>query len=184
MELLFGEETLPVDLTTPLADLPLIGDIDLPLSGGNREFVPTTVGKQVVALPDTFDLHLLDDLGLAALDVTCEYWDEENALGTVDVVKQRSTLNPTVLKKRVKVGKRAKVLVSVLNQLNKGAAGQVVATVNGEELGQGTLRNGTAKLKIAGLPLGRNRIKLTYLGTETVEKAVKTVTVRVVKKRS
>lgn len=184
LELLFGEDLVPVDLAAPLGELPLLGDIELPLDGANREFVPTQVGRQAVALPDTFVLHLLDDLGVGALDVSCEFWDENSEIGTVDVVKQRSTLNAQVLKKPIKVGKRAKVLVSVLNQLNRGAAGEVVATVGGKKVGSGVLTKGTAKLRIPGLPVGKHRVKLTYSGTETVAKAVKTVTVKVVKRRS
>ena len=184
LELLFGDDTVPVDLGSPLGDLPVLGDIDLPLSGHNHEFVPAEVGKHVVALPDTFDLHLLDDVGTDALDVSCEYWDEDNEIGTVKVVKQTSTLTTTVLKKTVKVGERAKVLVSVVDQLDEGAVGDVVASVNGVRVGQGTLRQGAAKLRIAGLPVGKHRVKLTYLGTETVAKAVKTVTVKMVKRRS
>lgn len=183
-DLIFGDATVPVDLTSPVGDLPLIGDIELPLGGGSREFVPTDVGDQLVAPPESFELKIFDELGLGMLDVPCEYWDGDDVVGTVKVVKQTSTLNGTVLKKPVKVGKKAKVLVSVLNQLNKGASGDVVATLNGKTVGQGTLKKGTAKLKLAGLAVGRHKVKLTYLGSETVAKATKTVTVRVVEAHS
>lgn len=179
--LLFGDATVPVDLASPLGELPLGDDIALPLSGESRRFVPTELGEQLVALPDEFRLGILDELGLGLLDVTCEYWDGDDLVGTVTVVKQTSTINGKVLKKPTKVGRKAKILVSVLNQLDKGATGDVVATLDGKQVGRSALKKGTAKLKLAGLAAGKHRVKLTYLGSETVSKATKTVTVRVVR---
>jgi hypothetical protein len=184
LELMLGTEAVPVDLTSPLDSLPL-GDIDLPMSGGNQEFVPMRTGTWDLSLPESFDLVVLDVLGITLLDVSCELWSEETGgLGSVEVVKQRSSLNARVIKKPVQLGKRPKVLVSVLNQTNRGASGDVVATLSGTTVGRGTLKQGTAKLRLTRLPVGRHKVKLTYLGDKTVAKSVKTVTVRVVRKRS
>ena len=182
LNLLFGPDEVPIDLTSPLDSLPAADDIDMPLSGGNRAFVPTRVGPQDLLLSDTFDLAVLDVLGVALLDVSCEWDGDDGPIGTVDVVKQTSSMKAQVAKKRVKDGKKAKVLVSVLDQLDHGATGDVVATLDGRNVGSGTLKNGATKLKLAPMSLGKHRVTLTYKGSKTVAQATKTVVVKVVKR--
>jgi hypothetical protein len=182
LDLLFGPDVVPVDLVSPLDSLPAADDIDMPLSGGNREFVPSRVGAQDLVLPDTFDLDVLDGLGVPLLDVSCEWDGDDGPIGTVDVVKQTSSMSAQVVKKRVKDGKKPKVRVSVLDQLDQGATGDVVATLDGKNVGSGTLRNGTTRLMLVPLSLGKHRVTLTYKGTKTVAQATKTVVVKVVKR--
>lgn len=184
LDLLFGPDEVPVDLTSPLDSLPIGDDIDMPLTGGNREFVPSRVGLQDLILPDTFDLKVLDVRGISVLDVSCEWDGDDGPIGTVDVVKQSSTLRGQVVKRPVKVGKRAKVLVSVLDQLKHGATGSVVASLDGRAIGHGTLAHGASRLKLAPLPIGRHKVTLTYGGSKTVAKATRTVIVRVVRRKS
>lgn len=180
LDLWLDDARVSVDLSSPTDALPL-GDIDLPLSGSTREFTPRGLGEQTLIMPDTFDLALVDDLGDGVLEVTCELDVEDGDLGTVDVVKQQPKVNAQVLKKQVKANRRARVLVSVMNELDKGANGQVVAKLGDQSIGTGTLSGGTTRLKLAKLPVGRHRVTLSYLGSNTVEKGTRTVTVRVVK---
>jgi hypothetical protein len=86
-----------------------------------------------------------------------------------------------VLDKQVVKGKRAKVLVTVWNEVNRGATGVVVATVRGRQVGTGTLRGGAARIRLPRLKVGTWPVRLAYTGSDTVEAVSKQVKVTVVK---
>ena len=172
----------PVDLTSALEALPVAEPLDLPLSGTNREFVPGDVGEMALRLPHSYDLGLTSALGVPLFSAFCELEDAGAAeVGTVDVVKQTPSMTGKVLTRSVRSTRHAKVLVTVLNQLAKGANGSVVATLDGRTIGSGTLEHGAARLRLGRLPVGKHRVTLTYEGSRTVAKSMKKVTVKVVR---
>ena len=73
------------------------------------------------------------------------------------------------------------MLVSVLNQLGKGAERRRRGHAGRPDLGTGTLQHGAARLRLGRLPVGKHRVTLTYQGSKTVAKTMKKVTVEVVR---
>ena len=179
----FGDSAVPVDLASGPEVLPIGDSVELLLEGSNDEFVPTRMGKQTLSLPTSFRLTLLDEDDEVLYSPTCTLSDPDDdlTLGTVDVVKQKPTIKGSAVKKTFTKGKRPKVLVSVLNQLDEGAAGDVVATWRGKTVGRRSLKNGSAKLRLTKLPVGTWTVTLAYQGSQTVAAAMKKVTVKVVR---
>ena len=176
---------VPAALTSAVVALPAAdGGLTLALSGTTGSFTPRDVGTGEVTMPDTFVLDLTGDAGAPLESAYCEIDDPDpGVIGTVEVVKQTSSVTGSAVRKPVEVGKRARVLVSVRDQSGNVATGYVVATLAGRTVGGGTLRNGTARLRLVRLPVGRHRVTLTYNGTKRVERSATKVTVKVVERR-
>jgi 5'-nucleotidase len=130
-------------------------------------------------LPDDGQLHLLRIVGATTgtdLVVPVQTASEEppaKANLTVNVKPKRVLVNRTKAKLTVKVradGQSATGLVQIK------APGSAKRTVR--------LHGGTAKIKLAKFhSTGKKKVKVTYLGNATTKRAVKTVTIKVVRKK-
>jgi hypothetical protein len=188
LQLRLGDDEIPVDLLSDAEELSADDaeddSVSLWLDGSTGEYVPAHTGTQTVSLPTGFVLQLVDEDGdgVASASCTLSDLDADVFLAMVEVVKQKATVKAAAVKKVVKEGKRPRVLVNVLNQLDQGASGGVVATVKGKTVGQRGLSDGKAKLRLAKLPVGTHSVTITYQGTDTVASATKTVVIKVVRR--
>ncbi|WP_340537323.1 LamG-like jellyroll fold domain-containing protein [Nocardioides sp. GXZ039] len=107
------------------------------------------------------------------------------ATGTVTVKVAKATSTITVkAPKRIKQGARAKVTVTVKAPAGVPVTGQVKAWVKGKKVVVGKVKNGKVVLKLAkATKKGKMKVKISYLGSDLLTKATKTVTIKVQPRR-
>jgi hypothetical protein len=198
LTLALGEAEVLVDLASDPTQLTLDDVLDLPMAGSTRAFTPGAPGVVALTMPDSFDLGFAGASGLDPLAVPCALDPGESSqeptagsgadsepaeVATVEVTKQQASMKGRVLTKPVPKGKRAQVYVTVWDQVNRGAPGQVIATLKGRQIGKGSLSSGTTRMRLAKLPVGKHRVTVHYQGTDTITQASQKVTIKVVKRR-
>ncbi|WP_104108359.1 glycoside hydrolase family 3 C-terminal domain-containing protein [Nocardioides sp. 616] len=101
---------------------------------------------------------------------------------TPPTVKKPSRIKkPTVYPKRVTPKIRARIKFEVVSG-GEPAAGKVQVRKGGSVIGRDTLnRKGIARVQIRKLKVGKQKVKLVYLGSEVSERATRTLVIRVKK---
>ena len=154
-------------------------------AGKNGTFVtpnPTAAPVPVV-LPEAFTLTTKQgENDSAELDCAVAEGAIAASVDTIGFIKQTDT-SVAAAKKTIKVKKGKRAVVPVTATSNAAPTlGKVVATKNGKKLGQATLKNGKAKLKLAKLGVGTHKVVIKLVGTPALKAATSKVTVKVTKK--
>jgi hypothetical protein len=180
-ELWFYDRSVLVPLASGVETVPIASSLDVPMAGTNDAFTPRTSGDLDLELPEWFTLDVSDGAGEYLFTVDCEVAEDElGVIGTVSVAKQASSLSRKLLTKPVKATKRAKVLVTVLSESGDSPTGEVMASLGSRNLVVADLEDGQVTLKLPRLPVGKHKVTLSYLGTKSVAKSSRNVTVKVV----
>ena len=183
LDLLLDESPVPLDLTSALEALPVAEPLDLPMSGvepGVRPGRPRRAGADPAGRPTT-------SISPAPSAYRCSRrpasWSDDEAaeIGTIDVVKQTSSMTGKVLKRPVRsttpppgAGQRAEPARQGCERRRRRHAGRPDPRGRAPS---SRVRRGSGS---AELPVGKHRVTLTYQGSKTVAKTMKKVTVRVV----
>ncbi|MBC9734500.1 Ig-like domain repeat protein [Nocardioides marmotae] len=152
--------------------------------GSNATFVtpnPTSAPVGVV-LPNAFKLTTKQgDEDSAELSCAVASGTTPASVDTIGFLKQTAT-KVTVTKKTIKVkkGKKAVVPVSVTSNAAP-TLGKVTAAKGSKKLGQATLKNGKAKIKLGKLPVGTHKVTVKLVGSPALKAATTKVTIKVVK---
>ncbi|NHC24780.1 hypothetical protein G6553_16565 [Nocardioides sp. IC4_145] len=177
-------------LGTSKAPVPLAGDFVTQdgtttwnATGKNSAFQTPKPGAYDVLLPTVFSLATKTATA-DSVTLTCTIV-EGSTPAAVDTI----TLNQQSVKEfkakgaTVKKGKKATVKVTSL-QADAGAvnAGKVTAFKGKKKVGSANVKNGKASIKIAKLPVGKNKLTLKYGNNPSVKAATAKVTVTVKKK--
>ena len=185
LDLLFGDKETPVGLASAVQSVPLAQPLNVPLTGTNSEFTPKFWADDLpLEMPEALTLDFYDRAGALLLSADCDWGDGDiGVIGEVSVVKQTASLTRKLLTKPVKQNKRAKVLVTVESETGEAAPGEVMAMLGGRNLVVGELQDGRVTLKLPKLPVGKHKVTLSYLGAKYVDKAERSITVKVVAPR-
>ncbi|MDN4171515.1 hypothetical protein QWY28_01020 [Nocardioides sp. SOB77] len=179
------------EVGTASAPVPLAGDFTTENNvttwngaGKNGTFVtpnPTSAPVAVV-LPDAFTLTTKQgDEDSAELACTVAEGVTPGTVDTIGFIKQTDT-SVAVAKKTIKVKKGKAVVVPVTATSNAAPTlGKVVATKGAKKLGQATLKNSKANLKLGKLPVGTHKVVVKLVGTPALQAATTKVTIKVVK---
>jgi hypothetical protein len=151
------------------------------ISGQLSSFIPTGTGSLPIPVPTSLDFGQLVP-GLSALGISCTLNKayQGATIGTYTVVKQGAKVKAKT-KHMLHKGKKAVVKVSVKTSGGQAGVGQVVAKVKGQKAKVKTLVGGKAKLVFKKLKIGKQKIKVSYLGNGYTNPAKKKVHVRVVR---
>lgn len=150
-------------------------------SGKNGSFLTPKPGATNVVLPTKFNLTTKQgETDSATLNCAIASGATPATLDSITFLKQTDT---KVVGKNVTVKKGKKATVKVTVNASGGAVtgGKVVATKGSKKVGTATVKNGKATLKLAKLPVGKNKITLKYGSNPSVESAKGKVTVTVKK---
>ena len=126
---------------------------------------------------------------MGTFDVTASYQGDANHEASesdpaeLQVVKAAAALTVTTTPGKVVVDRtRAKVTTAV-RAGGQPATGRIQVKV-GNKTYKATLANGRATIALKPFPTtGKKKVKITYLGSDTAQPAVKTITVKVVRKK-
>ena len=172
-----------------LANVPGSGQAATPLNGAFTQLSSgaATVSAQLgsftpgagslpVPVPTTFDFAPVAG-ALAGLDVHCALNPGSvQQSGGIMVVKQGAKIKAHAKAK----GSRAAILtVKVKTTAGQKGVGTVIAKVKGIKAKSKTLKNGKVRFVFKHLNLGKNKVKLRFLGNSYTNSAKKKVTVRV-----
>jgi hypothetical protein len=137
-------------------------------------------GALPVPIPTSFDFAPVSGL-LAGLGVNCTLNPgsiQQPGGGAVVVQKQGAKIKAHA---KAKPGHKAVVVVKVKTTAGQKGAGTVIAKARGVKAKMKALKNGKVRFVLKGLHLGKNKIKLRFLGNAYTTAAKKKVTVRVVR---
>ena len=164
----------------------------LPASATSDAFTaPATPGVYDVTMPEQFTFTgLLPGLPAPTpVSAPC-VTDAPALLGTLTVLGEGPGLIPTTteakaVKKRIKKGKAAKILASVVDStLGQAMAGVVTVTKGKKTIGQGELEAGEVLIKTKKFKKpGRHTLTVNYLGDALSAASSDKVKIRVVKRR-
>lgn len=181
--------TLQTTLNTVTGNVPGAGAI--PLSGAFSQinggfstlsaqlgsFTPTGSGALPIPVPTSFDFGLVAPVfGLLGYKCTLNNPAGTAPIGTINVVKQSAKVKAHA---KAKPGHKALVTVKVKTSAGQKAAGSVVAKLRGMKAKTKVLSNGKVRFVFKHLKLGKNKIKISFLGNSYTDAAKKKVTVRI-----
>lgn len=149
-------------------------------TGANEAFTTPGAGQHQILLPEHFALTPTSKGEALPLDLDCVAATAPASIGQVALAQQDTEMSAPK-KVAVKKGKRGKVKVSVSQGLGS-PAGKVVAKEGKKSLGSGTLKSGTAVVKLAKLKPGKHKVVLSYAGSDSSAASSTKVTVKVAKK--
>lgn len=151
-------------------------------TGAVQAFTTPKPGTYDVALPQAFTITA--NANGQNVPVPCAVAEGEEAGSLGEIVLLQQTVKEFKAKgATVKKGKKATVKVTSL-QADAGAvnAGKVTAFKGKKKVGSANVKNGKATIKIAKLPVGKNKLTLKYGNNPSVKADSTTVTVKVTKK--
>ncbi|MCW2772261.1 MAG: hypothetical protein JWN91_587 [Nocardioides sp.] len=174
---------------TTAAGIPLSGDFATDeggtywdAAGANSAFVTPAPGTYDALLPDAFTLTAMQG-DTESIEMDCVLADGQvpQSFGSIEIVKQSSNISvPKTV--TVKKGKAAKLTATFSNGTGGVGIGKVVAKKGSKTLDTATVKNGMAKLNLGKkLPVGKNKITVTYVGNPSINTSSAKTTV-IVKK--
>jgi len=174
-----GSAPAPLTVTslTPNQD----GSVVAAASGKNSVFTLPKAGTYDITLPKAFTFVPSSDAGPLPFPVSCTT-AAPSKLSSVRLDKNASTTTAKAPAK-VRKGTAAKVTTTVasLNDGTKVPTGKVVAKLGSKTVGTGTLSAGKAVLKLAKLPLGKDKVVLKYAGDAYTAASKTTSVIKVVR---
>ncbi|WP_344145851.1 Ig-like domain repeat protein [Nocardioides koreensis] len=180
--MLVGDTTAPAPLTfSSFAAGTDPGSLVASTLGVNQVFALPKAGTYDITLPKAFTFMPTTAAGPLGVPVACTS-DAPGKLASIRIDKNASATTAKAPAKITK-GSVAKVTTKVasLNDATPVPTGKVVAKLGSKTVGKGTLKAGKAVLKLAKLPLGKDKVVLKYAGdaytaaskTKSVIKVVK-----------
>ena len=126
---------------------------------------------------------------VGTFDVTASYLGDANTEASesdaaeLQVVKAAAVLSVTTAPGKVVVDRTRAKVTTAIRAGGQAATGRIEVKV-GTKTYKATLTNGRATVVLKSFPTtGKKQVKVTYLGNATTQRAVKTVTIKVVRKR-
>jgi hypothetical protein len=180
----FGDTTVPVPLTGSFAASG--GNTTWNATGANLAFETPAPGNTSAILPSAFTLTTSGGSS-APVNLNCALAAGQTAqtLASIDLLQQKSAVTaPKSVK--AKAGKPAKIKVSVKStSLNAAVTeGTVVAKKGKKTVGTAKLtKKGTAVLKVKKLKAGKNKLTISFAGTDSIAASKAKTTVKVAAKK-
>jgi len=179
--MLVGDSPAPAPLTltglTPNAD----GSVAAAAAGKNAQFTLPAAGTYDITLPKSFTFVPSTASGPLPFSVPCTT-DAPAKLSSVVLNKNGSVTDATAPAK-IRKGTTAKVTSTVasVNDFTPAPTGKIVAKLGTKTVGTGTVKAGKAVMKIAKLPVGKDKLKIKYLGDSYTAPSGDTVVINVVR---
>jgi len=180
--MLVGDTLAPAPLANVAFGAPnLDGSVPATASAKNAQFVLPSAGTYDITLPKAFTFTPMTAAGPLPFTVPCTT-EAPAKLSSVVLAKNGSTTDATA-PAQIRKGTVAKV-TSVVSSINDGTpapTGKIVAKLGTKTVGTGTVKAGKAVMKIAKLPVGKDKLKIKYLGDAYTAPSGDSLVVKVVR---
>ena len=180
--MLVGDTLAPAPLTNVAFGAPnLDGSVPATADSKNAQFTLPAGGTYDITLPKSFTFTPSTASGPLPFGVPCTT-DAPAKLSSVVLNLNGSTTDakaPTQIRK----GTVAKVTSTVasVNDGTPAPTGKIVAKLGTKTVGTGTVKAGKAVMKIAKLPVGKDKLKIKYLGDAYTAPSSDSVVIKVVR---
>jgi hypothetical protein len=158
-----------------------VGSLIATATGKNSQFSLPAAGTYDITLPKTFTFTPTTAAGPLPFTVPCTT-DAPAKLSSV-VLNKNGSITDATAPAKIRKGTTAKVtsVVSSVNDFTPAPTGKIVAKLGTKTVGTGTVKAGKAVMKVAKLPVGKDKLKIKYLGDSYTAPSGDTVVIKVVR---